>query len=63
MIMDKKTRKVHTGFRLSPENYLLLEKYENRLGLNKTSVIDLLLTLVRSDEKLVVDLFKKSLAK
>lgn len=59
--MQKKDRKVHTGFRLSKDNVKMIQRYENNLGINKTSVVDMILTVVRKDERLVLDLIKKAI--
>jgi len=59
--MSKKEKKIHTGFRLSKENYKMLEIYENNLGLNKTGVIDMILTVIRKDEKLMIYLIRKAM--
>ncbi|GEM_PF-713589 len=59
---DDKNLKIHTGFRLSAENYKLLEKLEIELGLNKTGIINMILTLINRDKmnlsKLIHDALK-----
>ncbi|MEE4196702.1 MAG: hypothetical protein V2I54_03585 [Bacteroidales bacterium] len=55
--------KIHTGFRLSKTNYKLLEELENELGINKTSVINLILALIKNDKKVLVNLFRSAIDK
>jgi len=55
------TLKVHTGFRLTTENYKLLEKLEKDLGINKTGVVNMILTLIDKDKKVLVDMIDNSL--
>lgn len=59
--MPKKETKIHTGFRLSKMNIQLLDSLSEKLGLNKTNVVDLILTSVRNDENLLINLIQKSL--
>lgn len=61
--MAKKETKVHTGFRLSKNNLDFIEDMGNSLGLNKTNVVDMILTVVRNDTALVVRLIKDSITK
>jgi hypothetical protein len=61
--MAKKETKVHTGFRLSKNNLDFIEDMGNSLGLNKTNVVDMILTIVRNDTALVVKLIKNSITK
>ncbi len=61
--MAKKETKVHTGFRLSKNNLDFIEDMGNSLGLNKTNVVDMILTVVRNDTSLVVRLIKNSITK
>ena len=56
-----KEKKVHTGFRLSQSNLELLEEYERSLGINKTNVMDMILTVIRKDDQLMIDLIRKAL--
>ncbi|MBI4645024.1 MAG: hypothetical protein HY738_00125 [Bacteroidia bacterium] len=56
-----KENKIHTGFRLSKDNYDLLGKYEKNLGISRTGVVDMILTVVRKDEKLLLNLIGKAL--
>lgn len=54
-------KKILTGFRLSENNMRFIEDTGKRLGLNKTSALDMLLTLMRKDKKLLSDLVRKAL--
>ena len=42
--------KIHTGFRLTKNNYKLLENLEKDLGINKTSVVNMILSLIEKDK-------------
>lgn len=55
--------KIHTGFRLSKENYKLLEKLEKDLGINKTSVVNMILSLIEKDKSVLVNLIKSAITK
>jgi len=55
-----KNNKIHTGFRLSKSNYDLLSYYQKVLGINKTSVLELLLTVAAKDKKMMLSLMKKA---
>jgi hypothetical protein len=55
--------KIHTGFRLSQENYKLLEKLEKDLGINKTSVVNMILSLIEKDKSILVNLIKSAIKK
>ncbi|HKL09499.1 MAG TPA: hypothetical protein VJ896_12035 [Bacteroidales bacterium] len=55
--------KIHTGFRLTKTNYKLLEELENELGINKTSVINMILSLIKKDKSILVELFKTAINK
>ena len=59
--MAKDQKKILTGFRLSERNMLFIENTGKRLGLNKTSALDMLLTIMQKDKKLLSDLIKKAL--
>ena len=59
--MSKKETKIHTGFRLSKKNLQLLDNMSEKLGLNKTNVVDMILTSVGNDENLLINLIQKSL--
>ncbi|WP_159520559.1 hypothetical protein [Sunxiuqinia indica] len=59
--MSKDQKKILTGFRLSEGNVNFIEDTSKRLGLNKTSALDMLLTVVRKDKRLLTDLIKKAL--
>lgn len=60
---DSGEQKIHTGFRLTQKNYKLLEDLEKDLGLNKTSVINMILTLIKKDKTILVKLIKSAIAK
>lgn len=55
--------KVHTGFRLTKKNYILLEKLEGDLGINKTGVINMILSLIEKDKSVLVNLIKSAISK
>lgn len=55
--------KVHTGFRLTKDNYKLLEKLEKDLGINKTSVINMILSLIEKDKSVLINLIKSAISK
>jgi hypothetical protein len=59
--MSKKEAKIHTGFRLTKKNIQLLDSMSEKLGLNKTNVVDMILTSVGNDENLLINLIQKSL--
>jgi len=56
-------QKIHTGFRLSKKNYQLLEDLEKDLGINKTSVINMILSLIKKDKSVLINLIKSAIAK
>ncbi|MFP4023016.1 MAG: hypothetical protein ACLFVR_00715 [Thiohalospira sp.] len=53
--------KVHTGFRLTKTNYKLLEELEKDLGINKTSVINMILSLIKKDKTVLINLLKSAI--
>jgi len=55
--------KVHTGFRLTKTNYKLLEDLEKDLGINKTSVINMILSLIKKDKTVLINLLKSAIKK
>ena len=55
--------KIHTGFRLTKNNYKLLEELENDLGINKTSVMNMILNLIKKDKAVLIELIKSAIAK
>ncbi len=59
--MTTKDNKIHTGFRLSRQNIQFIEKTGNSLGLNKTSMLDMLITIMRKDPKALTNLIQKAL--
>ena len=60
---SKTELKKHTGFRLTTDNYKLLEKLEKDLGVNKTGVVNMILTLINKDKKVLVNLISTAIAK
>lgn len=57
----KQEQKIHTGFRLKQSNVQLIQEFEKQLGINKTSVVDMILTLVDKDRQHFIRLIEKSL--
>jgi len=55
--------KVHTGFRLTPNNYKFLEELEQDLGINKTSVMNMILSLMKKDKTILINLIKSAISK
>lgn len=55
--------KIHTGFRLTKDNYKLLENLEKELGINKTSVINMILSLIEKDKSVLINLIKSAILK
>ncbi len=53
--------KIHTGFRLTQNNYQFLEDLEKNLGINKTSVINMILSLLKKDKTILVKLIKSAI--
>lgn len=61
--MTKKGNKIPQGFRLSQENITLLEELENSFGINKTSIVDMILTLIRRDKRIIISLISAAITK
>ncbi len=59
--MPDKDLKIHTGFRLSRKNIQFIEQTGESLGLNKTSTLDMLITIIRNDPKTLTGLIIKAL--
>jgi len=57
-----KEKKVHTGFRITKENVELLKFYEKSLGLSRTGVLELILTVSGKDKKMMLGLLKKAIS-
>ena len=55
--------KIHTGFRLTKKNYTLLENLEKELGINKTSVVNMILSLIEKDKSILINLIKSAITK
>jgi len=60
---DSSDSKIHTGFRLTQKNYELLEDLENDLGINKTSVMNMILTLIKKDKSVLINLIKSAITR
>lgn len=60
---DNAELKIHTGFRLTKNNYTLLEDLEKDLGINKTSVINMILSLIKKDKSVLINLIKTAISK
>ncbi|MBW2998653.1 hypothetical protein KY321_03890 [Candidatus Woesearchaeota archaeon] len=60
---DSADLKIHTGFRLSKNNYELLEDLENDLGITKTSVVNMILSLIKKDKSVLINLIKSAIIK
>ena len=60
---DSGELKIHTGFRLTKDNYKLLEDLEGDLGINKTSVLNMILSLIEKDKAVLINLIKSALLK
>lgn len=56
-------QKIHTGFRLTKKNYQLLEDLENDLGINKTSVMNMILSLIKKDKSVIINMIKSAITK
>ena len=61
--MASKDLKVHTGFRISKENLDFIERTGDNLGLNKTNVLDMFITILRKEPKVVSSLIQKAFLK
>lgn len=55
-----KQNKIQTAFRLSKSNVDLLSYYQKNLGISRTSVLELLLTVIAKDKKLMLKLMSKA---
>jgi len=60
--MATKDLKIHTGFRLSKQNLQFIEKTGSSLGLNKTNVLDMFITILRKDPKVLSSLIQKAVS-
>ena len=60
--MPNKDLKIHTGFRLSRKNIQFIEKTGDSLGLNKTSTLDMLITIIRTNPNTLTSLITKALS-
>lgn len=58
----EKQKKIHTGFRISKENLDLLKYYESNLGLSRTSVLELILTVAGKDKTMMLTLLRNAIS-
>jgi biotin operon repressor len=61
--MSGKENKIHTGFRLSKNNVDFIQKISDSLGLTRTNVVDMIITILRNDKTLLSELIKKQIEK
>jgi len=61
MAISKNDIKIHTGFRLTPENFKLLEKLEKDLGVNKTGIVNMILKLIDNDRNVLTNLISNAI--
>ncbi|MFK5857074.1 MAG: hypothetical protein QM503_13160 [Bacteroidota bacterium] len=59
--MPNKENKIHTGFRLSQQNLKFIEDKGKLLGLNRTNMLDMLITIMRNNPKALTNLIQKQL--
>ncbi len=59
--MKRERRKILTGFRLSEGNLKFIDETGEKLGMNRTSVLDMMLTVVRRDKGVLTDMIRKAL--
>jgi hypothetical protein len=52
--------KVQTAFRLSQSSFKALTYYEKKLGISRTSALELLLTIAAKDKAMMLNLMKKA---
>ena len=60
---DSTDLRIHTGFRLTKKNYTLLENLEKDLGINKTSVVNMILSLIEKDKSVLIKLIQSAIKK
>ncbi len=58
--MPGKDNKIHTGFRLSQQNIKFIEDKGKLLGLNKTNMLEMMITLMRNNPKALSELIKNT---
>ncbi len=58
--MGLKEKKVHVGFRLTRENIDMINELEEKLGISKTSVVDMILTMVKHDKNHFISLIREA---
>ena len=59
--MPTKNNKIHTGFRLSQQNLQFIEDKGKSLGLNRTNMLDMLITIMRNNPKALSNLIQKAI--
>jgi hypothetical protein len=59
--MSENSLKIHTGFRISRENIKFIETTGKSLGLNKTAVVDMLITIIRNNPGALKQLIQKAI--
>ena len=52
--------KIQTAFRLSQSSFNALTYYEKKLGISRTSALELLLTIAAKDKNMMLNLMKKA---
>ncbi len=59
--MPGRDNKIHTGFRLSKQNIKFIEDKGKALGLNKTNMLDMLITVMRNNPKALSNLIQRAI--
>lgn len=59
--MPDNNHKIHTGFRISKDNIKFIESTGQNLGLNKTAVVDMLITIIRKNPGTLQNLIQKAI--
>ena len=59
--MKRERKKVLTAFRLSEGNLKFIDETGLKLGMNRTSVLDMLLTVVKRDKALLTEMIRQAL--
>ncbi|MDD4191522.1 MAG: hypothetical protein PHI28_09325 [Mangrovibacterium sp.] len=59
--MKRERKKVLTAFRLSEGNLKFIDETGVKLGMNRTSVLDMLLTVVKRDKALLTEMIRQAL--
>lgn len=61
--MSTKENKIHTGFRLSKSNIDYIDDLGKSLGLTRTNIVDMMITLLRKDKSILISLIKNQISK